>query len=100
MYIVRKDRKGCCAVEHITAIYIAGDKCSINCDFQSGQGMKLGQYALPEDAEAALELFLDNIGKTEVFYMLQDDTIRARRNAARDFRNNHNGRKPQRHGGS
>lgn len=100
MFIVSKDRKAVINLEQVATMYIGSDGCSIKADYRSGNGCQLGRYNSDKEARKAIEIVADSIGKTEVCFMPDDNSIKAKLNLAEQKYHHITGKKTKGHGGS
>lgn len=100
MFIVSKDRKAIINLEQVATMYIGSDGCSVKADYRSGNGCQLGRYNSEKEARKAMSIVADNIGKTEVCLMPDDNTIKARLNLDGQPYHHITGKKTKGHGGS
>ena len=100
MYIVEKDGYGVHNIEFMTSIYIGNDFCTIKANLNSGTHIRLGRYSNPTEAETALKIIIENIGKTGIFYMPSEEQLKARYNRNKEVYHNIGGKKTKGHGGS
>lgn len=100
MYIVSKDKKAIINLEQISTMYIGSDGCSIKADYISGNGCQLGRYNSDREAKKAMELVANIIGKSEVYFMPDNDTVREKINSEEQKYHHIAGKKTKGHGGS
>lgn len=100
MFIVSKNRKTIVSAEQMTAVYMGSDNCSIKVDFQNGKGCQLGRYDSENAAQTAMEMIAENIGKADVYFMPDDDSVKAKINMGVQKQYHINGKKTKGHGGS
>lgn len=100
MFIVSKDKKAIINIGQVAAMYIGSDGCSIKADYRSGNGCQLGKYNSDQEARKVVEIIADSIGKTEVCYMPDDDSVKARMNLEEQRYHHIAGKKTKGHGGS
>ena len=99
MFIVSKDRKAIINLEQVTTMYIGSDSCSIKCDYKNN-GCQLGRYNSDKEAKKAMEIIAESIGKTDVCFMPDDNTIKAKMNLEEQKYHHITGKKTKGHGGS
>lgn len=100
MFIVSKDKKAIINLEQVASMYIGSDGCSIKADYRSGSGCQLGRYNTDKEARKAMEMVAECIGKTEVCFMPNDNSIQAKLNIEEQKHHYINGKKTKGHGGS
>lgn len=101
MFIVRKDRRAIVNLEQVATLYIGSDGCSIKADYKGGSGCQLGKYHSDKEAEKAIDIVAENIrtGKTEICFMPDDDSVRAKMNLEEQKWHHVTGKKTKGHGG-
>ncbi len=100
MFIVSKDKNSIVNAEQITAIFVGADNCSVKADFQNGKSCQLGRYNSEAAAKTALEMVAYAVGKSEVRFMPDDDTVKAKINLEEQKQQHISGKKTKGHGGS
>lgn len=100
MYIVSKDRNLIINAEQITTLFLGADNCTIKADYQNGKGCQLGRYNSESAARTAIEIVANNIGKAEVCFMPDDNSISAKINTGEQKQHHISGKKTKGHGGS
>lgn len=88
----------------VSNIFKGNDGLSIKVNFVNGQGTQLEKYNSVDEADVALEMLGNAIGKNEKFLMPNEEQIQAfiisKRSAGKEYHNQHKGVKKKRHGGS
>ena len=100
MFIVSKDRNSIINTGQITALFIGADNCTIKADYQNGKGCQLGHYTSEAAARIAIGMIANSIGKTEVCFMPDDDSVNAKINLEKQKQHHISGKKTKGHGGS
>lgn len=100
MYIVSTDKKAVINFEQTTSVYVGADGCTIKADFGNGKGCQFGRYSSERGAQVALEMIASSVGKCEVCFAPDDDTVRARINLEEQRQHPIDGKKRKGHGGS
>lgn len=100
MFIVSKDRKAITNLEHVATMYIGSDGCSVKADYKGGNGCQLGRYNSAKEAEKAMEIVADSIGKTDICFMPEDNAVKAKANLDEQRWHHATGKKTKGHGGS
>lgn len=99
MLVVSKSRGAIVNVSNIACMYI-GERATIKVSYVQGSGCQVASYNTQEEAEEALKMLAESIGKAEVFFFPEDEAVRARI-GARDQKYHHaTGKKTKGHGGS
>lgn len=78
MFIVSKDKKSIVSTEQIRLIYTDSDKRTVKAEHQNGKGCDLGRYSSEAATQAMIEDLANSIGRTEVYFMPDDDFVKAR----------------------
>lgn len=100
MFIVSKDRRSVINLSQVAAMYIGSDRCSVKADYKGGNGCQLGRYNSDKEAEKAVEIIAENIGKTEVCFMPDDSSVKAKMSFGEQKYHHAAGKKTKGHGGS
>ena len=100
MYIVSKDRTSIVNAAQITSLYIGADNCTVKADFKNGKGCQLGRYGSEKECQAAIDIIVGNLGKTDICFMPNDSAINTKSNPGNQKPHNINGKKTKGHGGS
>lgn len=100
MFIVSKDKNSIINTEQITAIFVGADNCTVKADYQNGKGCQLGRYNSEAAAHMAVEIVANSIGKTEVCFMPDDNSINAKISIGEQKPHHISGKKTKGHGGS
>lgn len=100
MFIVSKDKNSIINAQQTTSIYIGADGCTLKADFGNGKGCQIGRYNSEKECRTAIEILSENIGKSEIFLMPQDNAVSAKINIGEQKQHHINGKKTKGHGGS
>ena len=100
MFLVSKDKKAIVNMSQITSIYIGADGCTLKADFENGKGCQIGRYKSEKESQTAIQIISESVGKNEMFFMPQDDSINAKLNLAEQKTHHITGKKTKGHGGS
>lgn len=100
MFIVNKDRSAIINTEQITTIYVGADNCTIKADYRNGNGCQLGRYNSETAARIAIGMVADIIGKAEVCFIPDDNSVNAKINLGEQKQHHISGKKTKGHGGS
>lgn len=99
MLVVSKSRGAIVNMNNIACMYI-GERTTIKVSYVQGSGCQVASYNTQEEAEEALKMLAESIGKAEVFFFPEDEVVRARI-GLRDQKYHHaTGKKTKGHGGS
>lgn len=97
MIIVSKNKDRIVNMSQVMSIFIASDGMTIKAAFQNGTVSQIGTYPSAEDV---IEMIGEAVGKTEIYFLPNDESVRAWQNT-RQTRNRHiSGKKTKGHGGS
>lgn len=59
---------------------VGADGCTIKVDFTNGKGSQLVRYNPEKSSKIAMEILVTNFGKTEIYFMPEDNAINAKLN--------------------
>lgn len=101
MIIVSKDKEIIVNLNHIKNIYKGADGCTLKVSFGNTDGCQLSRYNSAEEANTAIEMLIDAIGKKEVFIMPGTNEVKAKIKLKSDRQNGHHidGKKTKGYGG-
>ena len=94
-----KDRDSIINMDQVTCLFAGSDGYTVRATYGNGNGCQMGRYNSPVAAEVIKMIGLA-IGKTDVYFMPDDDDVKIRI-AENDARWHHaTGKKTKGHGGS
>lgn len=99
MFIVSKERDNIINTSQITNIFAGGDGYTVKAAFANGSGCQIGRYSRPV-ANKVIEMIGLAAGRTEVYFMPQDEEVDAKQNAEQTRYHHITGKKTKGHGGS
>lgn len=77
MMIVSKDGKSAVNMEHVSAVFIGRDGCSLKAAYAHGGGCQLGEYQTDREAREALMMLTEAKRRgASVFCMPDDEAVR------------------------
>lgn len=98
MFVVDKNRAAIINMNNVGCMYIS--EGSIKASYTSGSGSQVARYNTPREAEEALKMLAESIGKSEVFFFPDDEAVRVRIAASGQKYHHVTGKKTKGHGGS
>ncbi len=100
MFVVNKGKTSIVNMSQVTVVYLGADNCTVKADYQNGNGCQLGRYNSEAAARTAIEIIASNIGKSEICFMPDDNSINAKINIGEQKLYHISGKKTKGHGGS
>lgn len=97
MIIVSKEKDRIVNMSQVMSLFIASDGKTIKAAFQNGSVSQMGVYNSPEDV---IEMIGQAVGKTEIYFLPDDETVRAKQNINQARYHHTDGKKTKGHGGS
>lgn len=99
MIIVSKDRNNIVNLEQVTNIFAGSDGYTVKAEYANGNGCQLGRYSSPA-ASKVIEMIGLAVGRTEVYFLPNDEEVSARLNEEKARYHHITGKKTKGHGGS
>lgn len=100
MFVVNKGKTSIVNMSQVTVVYLGADNCTVKADYQNGNGCQLGRYNSEAAARTAIEIIASSIGKSEICFMPDDNSINAKINIGEQKPHHISGKKTKGHGGS
>ena len=100
MFIVNKGKTSIVNMSQVTVVYLGADNCTVKADYQNGNGCQLGRYNSEAAARKAIEIIASGVGKSEICFMPDDNSINAKINIGEQKSHHISGKKTKGHGGS
>jgi len=100
VFIVSKDKNSIVNMSQMTVVYLGSDNCTIKADYQNGKGCQLGRYNSEAAARTAIDIVANSMGKMEVCFMPDENSVNAKINFAEQKQHHITGKKTKGHGGS
>lgn len=100
MFIVNKGKTSIVNMSQVTVVYLGADNCTVKADYQNGNGCQLGRYNSEAAARTAIEIIARSMGKSEICFMPDDNSINAKINLVEQKPHHISGKKTKGHGGS
>lgn len=100
MLIVNKGKTSIVNMSQVTVVYLGADNCTVKADYQNGNGCQLGRYNSEEAARTAIEIIASSVGKSEICFMPDDNSVNAKINIGEQKSHHISGKKTKGHGGS
>lgn len=102
MWIISKDGRSISNTDMITTAYAAGSGNTIQVNYSTGGGSRIGTYQTDEEAEAALAMLACVLqsGKVMAYRMPTDESVKAWLRQDPDHWHHATGKKTKGHGGS
>lgn len=99
MIIVSKDKDSIVNMEQVTNIFVGNDGYTVKAAFANGSGCQLGRYNSPI-ANKVIEMIGLAVGRTEVYFLPNDEAVAAKMNETKQTYHHVTGKKTKGHGGS
>ena len=99
MIIVSKDKDSVVNMDHVTNIFVGNDGYTVKAAFANGSGCQLGRYNSPV-ANKVIEMIGLAVGRTEVYFLPDDDSVAAKIHETALTYHHATGKKTKGHGGS
>lgn len=100
MYIISRNREAIINTDMINVIFVGSDGVTIKADFGNGRGCQIERYDSAEECRTAMEIVMDNFGKSDICRMPDKDFIAARLKERETRRHHPTGKKAKGHGGT